>query len=153
MDRECLEKLLEISDGKRQPKGLTEITINELSDYCYKNFNCYLPSDYKRFLSIMNGYSFDDYKIFCCYNDDIEQHFPRYSNLDFVTFNIRFYKNTDITDYLILGKTSINYLGYCKSSHKYIIIDNGVMQRIEEYDNFWDLILGVFSNNTKIKDL
>ncbi len=117
MKRRCLEKLLEIFDDKKQPIGLTETTINKLSDYCYRNFNCYLPDDYKKFLSIMNGYSFDDYKIFCCYNDDIEQNFPKYANLDLVTFNIRFYKNTD----------SIDYLRYCKSSHKYILMSNGTM--------------------------
>lgn len=145
MNRGYLEKLLDISDGKKQPKGLTKETVNKVSDYCYYNFNCYLPEEYKTFLTIINGYSFDDYKIFCCYNLDIEQNFPRYSSLDLITFNTKFYENTDIVDYLILGRTSINYLGYCKSSDKYVMISNDTIQHIEEYDSFGDLIFGMLN--------
>ncbi len=102
-DKIIFEKIMKWSENRLQPKGLSIETIEKVSDYFKENFSSYLPQDYIEFLHTINGFSYDGYSIFCCYNDEIEKNYPRYASLDLVTFNAKFYKNTNITDYIILG--------------------------------------------------
>ena len=61
------------SENRPQPKGLTNETIREISNYFLENFNSYLPQGYIEFLTVMNGFSYDGHSVFCCYNDEIEK--------------------------------------------------------------------------------
>lgn len=125
------------------PHGLSDKTIHDVSAYCMEHFGCPLPAGYVQFLKEANGFSYDGRSIFCCYNDEIETAFPRYAGLDFVTFNTRFHENTDISSYLMLGKSSIDYVCYEKSTGKYLILTNGTMQLINESEAF-ELLLESF---------
>ena len=61
-----------------------------------------------------------------------------------VTFNTNFYANTDISDYIILGRSSIDYIGYIKAKNKYVIMTNGTMQHLKEFDTFNEMIMDFF---------
>jgi len=118
------------------PSGLLQDTIDKVSAFSEAHFGCPLPTGYAMFLKEANGFSYDGHSVFCCYNNEIKTVFPRYKGLDFVTFNAKFYLNTDIYSYLMLGKSSIDYLCYEKASQKYVIMTNGTMQHITEADDF-----------------
>lgn len=140
-DKIIFEKIMKWSENRPQPKGLTNETIKKLSDYFKENFNSCLPQDYIEFLNVMNGFSYDGHSIFCCYNDEIEKNYPRYASLDLVTFNTNFYANTDISDYIILGRSSIDYIGYIKAKNKYVIMTNATMQHLKEFETFNEMIM------------
>lgn len=137
-----ITKILEWSDNKPQPKGLSSKTIQEVSKYCLDHFGTELPKEYQEFLSRMNGFSYDDRSIFSCFNDDIKNNFPRYASLDLVTLNTNFIESTDIDEYLFLGSSSLDFIAYSKKNKNYVIVDQGdVMHRIYgEYDTFKELI-------------
>lgn len=125
------------------PKGLSQETIDMVSAYCEEHFGCPLPSGYAMFLKQANGFSYDGHSIFCCYNNEIQTVFPKYTGFDFVTFNTKFYVNTDISSYLVLGKSSIDYVCFEKATGKYVIMTNGTMQHITESDDL-DVLLESF---------
>ncbi len=139
-DFSIVEKMKQFSENGNQPSGLSVDVTDKVNSYFKELFGCNIPEEYIEFLHIMNGFSYDDRNIFCIYNDDIEKNFPRYASLDFIKFNIRFCENTDITDYIILGKSSISYIGYIKDTGKYVIMDNGELKHIKEFDKFSELI-------------
>lgn len=145
MDK-IISKILIWTENKSQPKGLSEETINKVSEYCAENFGSHLPQGYQDFLKIMNGFSYDDRNIFCCYNDDIKNNFPRYDSLDLVTFNSEFTENTDIDEYIFLGRSSLDFIAYSKKNNNYVIVDQGnvVHGKHGEYDTFEELILNFF---------
>ncbi len=140
-DKIIFEKIMKLSENSPQPKGLTSKTTQQVSDYFKEHFNSCLPQGYIEFLNVMNGFSYDGHSIFCCYNDEIEKNYPRYSSLDLVTFNTNFYANTDISDYILLGKSSIDYIGYIKAKNKYVIMTNGTMQHLKEFEAFNEMIM------------
>lgn len=133
-------KVLKQRQRNEYPHGLSVETINEVSAYCAEHFGCPLPEGYVNFLMEANGFSYDGRSVFCCYNDDIQKHYPRYASLDFVTFNTKFYGNTDISAYLMLGKSSIDYVCYEKATKKYLVLTNGTMQLISESNDFESLL-------------
>lgn len=135
-----VDEILNKSENKLYPLGLTIETIKKVSNYFEQNFQCPLPTGYINFLHQMNGFSDDGHSIFCCYNEDIQNNFPKYSNLDLVTFNKNFHENTDISDYIMLGKSSINYIGYIKNKKRFVIMTNGTMQHLGEFDSFKELV-------------
>lgn len=122
------------------PKGLSNQAIERVSDYSEKHFGCSLPESYAKFLKEANGFSYDGHSIYCCYNDDIREFFPMYMVLDFVTINTDFYENTDISDYLMLGQSSLDYVCYEKASGKYLILTNGTMKTVAESEDFNSLL-------------
>lgn len=126
------------------PKGLSQKTIEKVSIYCKEHFDCPLPTGYSAFLEKANGFSYNGYSVFCCYNDEIENVFPRYAVLDLVTFNTKFYANTDITSYFMPGKSSIEYLGFDKSTEKYVIMTNGIIRHIKESEDFNEILEAFF---------
>lgn len=140
-DKIIFEKIMKWSENRPQPKGLTNETIKRVSDYFKENFNSSLPQGYMKFLNVMNGFSYDGHSIFCCYNDEIEKNYPRYASLDLVTFNTNFYANTDISNYIILGRSSIDYIGYIKAKNKYVIMTNGTMHHLKEFETFNEMIM------------
>jgi len=144
LDENILNKIKNWTNDKPQPAGISTKTALKVSDYCKENFGCCLPDGYIEFLNTMNGFDYDDRKIFCCYNAEIEDNFPRYASLDLVTFNKNFYENTDITEYIILGKSSIDYIGYIKATDKYVIMTNGTLDHLEEFDTFSELLIKFF---------
>lgn len=141
-----IKKLLEWSENKPQPKGLSSETINAVSNYCQEHFGSPLPQGYMDFLKEMNGFEYDGNCIYCCYNNDIINNFPRYDSLDLVSFNTRFVENTDIDEFIFLGKTSLDYIAYNKKTKKFIQVSHGnVMGRIYgEYETFEDAIYKMF---------
>lgn len=136
-------KVLNQRQKGEYPQGLSDKTINKVSAYCTDHFGCPLPEGYSKFLKEANGFSYDGRSIFCCYNNEIQIAFPRYAGLDLVTFNTKFYENTDISSYLMLGKSSIDYVCYEKASGMYLILTNGTMQLINKFDTF-ELLLDTF---------
>jgi|GEM_PF-1418404 len=145
MDK-TITKILEWSGNKSQPKGLSGETINKVSEYCVQHFGTNLPLSYRDFLKLMNGFSYDDRSIFCCYNDDIKNNFPGYASLDLVTFNTKFTEYTDIDEYIFLGRSSLDFIAYSKKNNNYVIVDQGdvVHGKHGEYDTFEELILNFF---------
>ena len=137
-------KVLNLRKRGEYPQGLSDETISKVSDYCKEHFGSHLPEGYAKFLKEANGFSYDGRSVFCCYNDEIQNVFQRYAGLDFVTFNTKFHANTDISSYLILGKSSIDYVCYEKISGKYLVLTNGTMQHITESDNFDGLLESFF---------
>lgn len=140
-EKEFFDKIMKYCENRTQPPGLSEGAIQRVSSYCKENFDCFLPQGYMEFLHHMNGFSYDGHSIFCCYNDDIEKNFPRYAVYDLITFNTKFHEETDIGDYLLLGKSSIDYIGYMKNTKKYVIMTNGTLNHLKEFDCFKDMIV------------
>ena len=125
------------------PRGLSQETVDKVSAYCAEHFGSPLPDGYAKFLKEANGFSYDGRSVFCCYNDEIQNAFPRYAGLDFVTFNTNFYENTDISSYIMLGKSGIDYVCYEKASGKYLVMTNGTMRPITESYDF-NVLLELF---------
>lgn len=140
-DKSVFEKIMKYCENTKQPEGLSMETIEKVSNYFKEHFDIHLPQGYIDFLHVMNGFSYNDHSIFCCYNEEIENNYPRYASLDLATFNTNFYECTDITNYIILGKSSMDYIGYIKSTHKYVIMTNGTMRHLKEFDTFFEMII------------
>lgn len=140
-EKELFDEMMEYCENRMQPSGLSKETVQKVSNYCQENFGCFLPQEYADFLHHMNGFSYDGHSIFCCYNDDIEKNFPRYAGLDLVTSNAMFHETTDINEYLLLGKSSLDYIGYIKDSKKYVIMTNGTLNHLKEFDSFQEVVV------------
>lgn len=136
--------ILNLLKQDEYPPGLSSKTITKVSAYCKVHFNISLPADFVTFLEEANGFSYNGRSVFCCYNDTIEQSFPRYASFDLVTCNTEFYENTDISSYLMLGESDTAYVGFEKSTKKYVIMTNGTMDHLEEHDNFLALLQSFF---------
>ncbi len=137
-------KVLNLMQQGEYPRGLSDVTIERVSAYCAEHFACPLPQGYAKFLKEANGFSYDGHSVFCCYNDEIQNSFPRYASLDFVTFNTKFQENTDISSYLILGKSSMDYVCYEKATDKYLILTNGPMRLVSDSNDFYSLLKSFF---------
>lgn len=46
-----------------------------------------------------------------------------------------------VSDYIILGISSLDYVGYIKAKNKYVIMTNGTMQHLKEFDTFNEMIM------------
>ncbi|MDR0957415.1 MAG: YrhA family protein [Candidatus Nomurabacteria bacterium] len=137
-----IEKLMKWSDNRPQPKGLSEEDVIAISEYFKSNFNYSLPEGYTEFLEKMNGFSFDGYTIFCCLNDDVKENFPRRETSDLLYNNTNFRENTGITNYILLGKSNISYIAYDLSTDKYVLMTDGDMRCLKEFDDFGSMIEG-----------
>ena len=51
---------------------------------------------------------------------------------------------TDITDYILLGKSSIDCIVYNISGKKYQILSNGTMESFGTFDSFIELLYAFF---------
>lgn len=126
------ETIFHLVGDKGHPHGLSERTIREVEEACKQELGHSLPADYGAFLRESNGLCCDQGSIFCCYNDDIEQNFPGYMALDFLTYNVNFQAWTDLTDWLILGISSLDYICYEPAAGTYQIRTNGTMDKMLE---------------------
>ena len=64
--------------------------------------------------------------------------------MDILRFNSSFREMTDITDYILLGKSSIDLIVYNIREKKYQILSNGVMQSFGSFDSFPELLYAFF---------
>ena len=138
------ERVLRQAGPSGHPHGLSEKNIEQVTGYCRKHFGCLLPEGYAMFLREANGCCCDRGSIFCCYNDEIEQNFPGYTTLDFITFNVNFQAWTDIRNYLILGVSSLDYICYEMVAGTYQIRTNGTMDKMLEDRDFSRLLCRYF---------
>lgn len=124
------------------PNGLKDDEINELSNLSKENLGCELPVDYKEFLSEINGFSYNGLTIFSKFNDNIKQLSPRakVETRDVICWNENYYDMTDITDYIILGKSDLDYIAYDKEKNIYLILTNGTMDEIDKSEDFEELL-------------
>lgn len=133
-----------LTDPGKRPKGLTAQEIKQLSQRSADHFGCPLPEGYCAFLRASNGFSYDGYRIFCLFNGDMQREFPYFSTLDFESFNTDFSENTDIFDFLLLGKSSIDYFVYHKKNKVYQILSNGALDIIFESADFATVLTQFF---------
>lgn len=98
--------------------------------------------DYKEFLSEMNGFSYNGLTIFSKFNDNIKQLSTRAKaeTRDVICWNENYYDMTDITDYIILGKSDLDYIAYDKEKNVYLILTNGTMDEIDKSEDFEELL-------------
>lgn len=101
-----------------------------------------MPADYRDFLSEINGFSYNGLTIFSKFNDTIKQLSPRAKaeTRDIICWNEKYYDMTDITDYIILGKSDIDYIAYDKEKNIYVILTNGTMDEKDKSENFEELL-------------
>lgn len=64
--------------------------------------------------------------------------------MDIIRFNSSFREMTDITDYILLGKSSIDYIVYNTSEKKYQILSNGTIESFGTFDSFIELLYAFF---------
>ena len=124
------------------PRGLKDDEINELSSSSKEKLGCELPVGYKEFLSEINGFSYDGLTIFSKFNENIKQLSPRAKaeTRDVICWNENYYDMTDITDYIILGKSDLDYIAYDKEKNVYLILTNGTMDEIDKSEDFEELL-------------
>lgn len=124
------------------PKGLKANEIKDLSNLSKEKLGCELPVDYKEFLSEINGFSYDGLTIFSKFNDNIKQLSPRADeeSRDIICWNEMYYDMTDITDYIILGKSDLDYIVYDKEKNVYLILTNGTMDEMDNSEDFEELL-------------
>lgn len=51
-----------------------------------------------------------------------------------------YYALTDITDYIILGKSDLDYVAYDKEKNIYLILTNGTMDEMDKSEDFEELL-------------
>lgn len=134
-----------ITKLNHHPSGLTNQTINDVSNYCMEHFKCQLPEGYVEFLKESNGFIYNGYAILSCYNDDIIDNFPVYEDFDVITDNFNFIENTGITDYFFIGRSSIDYLVYKKSTQEYVLLSNGVLDEFYKNRDFKETLFEFFN--------
>jgi hypothetical protein len=135
------EKILMLAEKGKHPKPLSDAVIGKVSAFCEEQLGCPLPADYADFLRRSNGLAAPGgAAVFCCYTNDIRDNFPDYAYSDFATLNLEFRDMTDIDEYLLLGRSSVDYLCYEKATGKYQVRSNGVMRVIAEGDHLSDVI-------------
>ena len=120
--------------------------INELSKESLIKFSTSLPRDYQIFLCELNGFFCNGYAIFGCYNDEMIRKDEGLSGLDFLSFNDRFRDYSDIEDYLILGKSSIDYIAYEISTQQYVLLSNGTLDVLYQSDSFSSVLIKYFED-------
>ena len=64
--------------------------------------------------------------------------------MDILHFNSSFRDMTDITDYIMLGKSSLDYIVYNISEKKFQILSNGTMECFGTFDTFLELLYAFF---------
>ena len=64
--------------------------------------------------------------------------------MDIIRSNSSFRDRTDVTDYILLGKSSIDHIVYNISEKKYKILSNGTMERFGSFDSFIELLYSFY---------
>lgn len=118
--------------------------INDVDKEFYSLFEVGLPNDYIEFLHHTNGLSYDGRSICGVYDEEFLTEYPRKKSMDIIRFNSSFRDMTDITDYILLGKSSIDCIVYNTSEKKYQILSNGTMESFGTFDSFIELLYAFF---------
>lgn len=135
------KKLLDWIDRNRDriwmQKGVSEKEINDLE----KNINTsygneiLIPEDYRTFLSIINGLSYNDKTIHSIGNDIFTD--------DILKSSVYYYGDTGLTNQIFIGHSSIDYVIYDNEKNKYIIISPGGIL-VKEFSNLESLLVWWF---------
>ena len=143
MYTEFLSKLPDTATYEKLPPE----KIGNLEKEFYSVFNVGLPNDYIELLCHSNGLSYDGKSIVGVYDSDFLAKYPKKKSMDIVRFNLSFRDMTDITDYIMLGKSSIDHIVYNIGEKKYQILSNGVMECFGTFDSFLELLYAFFDVN------
>ena len=122
----------------------TQEKINDIRNEFRSLFNVGLPDDYIEFLHFTNGLSYDGRSICGVYDEVFLAEYPRKKSMDIIRSNSSFRDTTDITDYILLGKSSIDHIVYNISEKKYQILSNGTMERFGSFDSFIELLYSFY---------
>lgn len=118
--------------------------ISKTAKEFYSLFEAELTEDYINLLHQTNGLSCDGHSICGVYDEDFLADHPRKGSMDILRFNSSFRDMTDITDYILLGKSSLDYVVYDIAEKKYQILSNGTMECFGSFDSFPDLLYAFF---------
>ena len=140
MYTEFLSKIPDAATYEKVPQE----KINNIEKEFYSLFNAELPKDYIGLLHYTNGLSYDGHSICGVYDSDFLIDHPRKKSMDILRFNSNFRDLTDITDYILLGKSSIDYIVYNIQEMRFQIISNGVMECFGTFDSFLELLYAFF---------
>ena len=122
----------------------TQEKINDADKEFYSLFNVGLPKDYIEFLHCTNGLSYNGRSIFGVYDEEFLAEYPRKKSMDITRSNSSFRDMTDITDYILLGRSSIDHIVYNISEKKYQILSNGTMECFGSFDSFIELLYSFY---------
>ena len=118
--------------------------IENIKKEFHTQFNVELPMGYIELLDYANGLSYDGHNIAGIYDDDFLVQYPRKKSMDIIRFNSSFRDMTDITDYILLGKSSIDLIVYDIGDGKFKILSNGTMECFGTFDTFLELLYAFF---------
>ena len=126
---------------------LSDVEINMTENSFEELIGDKLPEEYLSFLKESNGFAVNGLHIFGSYDEEYLKQFPRRKSYDIIRFNVRFRDLTDISDYIMLGKSSLDYVVYDSSAEKkYQILTSGTMDIIDEYDSFIELLTAYYAS-------
>ena len=140
MYRTFLAKIPAAAIYKKPPRE----KIDNVKEEFYSLFDIELPLGYIELLDYSNGLSYDGHNIAGIYDADFLIDHPRKKSMDIIRFNSSFRDMTDITEYILLGKSSIDLIVYDIEDKKYKILSNGTMECFGAYDTFLELLYAFF---------
>ena len=135
--------LLKLPDTAKYEK-LTAEKIEKINEEFCSVFNAEIPEDYIELLRQTNGLSYNGKSIVGVYDAGFLIDHPRKASMDIVRFNSSFRDMTDITEYILLGKSSTDLIVYNIREKKYQILSNGVMECFGTFDSFPELLNAFF---------
>ena len=133
------EFLSKLPDQAKYEKTTAE-KISDAEKEFYSLFEVRLPEDYTGLLNFTNGLSYDRRSICGVYDEEFLAGHPRKRSMDIIRSNTSFRDMTDITDYIILGKSSIDHIVYSIGEKKYQILSSGTMECFGSFDTFIELL-------------
>ena len=125
-------------------ENLPQEKIDKIKKEFYSAFDVEIPEDYIELLHFTNGLSYDGHSICGVYDEDFLVEHPRKKSMDILRFNSSFRDMTDISDYILLGKSSLDLIVYDIGEKKYKILSNGVMECFGTFDTFLELLYAFF---------
>ena len=137
------EFLSRLPDTATYEKLTREKISNTEKEFC-SLFKAELPKDYTELLNFTNGLSYNGHSICGVYDEEFLADHPRKKSMDILHFNSSFREMTDITDYIMLGKSSLDYIVYNISEKKFQILSNGTMECFGTFDTFLELLYAFF---------
>ncbi len=111
-------------------------TVSEISERSQFMFGCELPNEYRMFLYEFNGFYCNGYSIFGCYDDEAIEKDHNLQGMDYLRFNDSFRDYSDVEDYLILGKSSLDYIAYEIETEQFVVVTNGTLDDLYRSDSF-----------------
>ena len=137
------EFLSKLPDSATYEKLSREKISNTEKEFC-SLFEVGLPKDYIELLNFTNGLSYNGHSICGVYDEEFLADHPRKKSMDILNFNSSFREMTDITDYIMLGKSSLDYIIYNISEKNFQILSNGTMECFGTFDTFLELLYAFF---------